>query len=101
MAGAIRPEEDTLPIGRPAHHAVRVGMVRNALGKAAGHRNREDVDIAVVLAGEGQGLTVGRENGFGLKSYARGEAGGGAAITRYAPKIARIREDDVGLAHSG
>src|SRR5439155_13639069 len=101
MTDAVRPEENALPIGRPAHYAVRIGMVGDALRNAAGHGNRENVDIAVVLAGEGQRLTVGREDGFGLKSYARGETSGRAAVTGHAPQIARIREGDVGLAHGG
>ena len=73
-------------------------MPGESLGHAAGSGDDEDVDIAVVLAGEGDAGAVGREGGIGFGAGAAGEADGVAAFARDAPQVARVDEDDVSFA---
>ena len=48
-------------------------MIGDALGSAAGRGHREDIDVAVVFAGEGERVSVGGELGFGFEPDACGE----------------------------
>ena len=99
--------DDLLAVGRPAHHDV-VGAHAfahqvaaderrpgDAPGLAAGHGNRVDFGIAVVLAGEGHGFTVGRDAGEYFVSDVGREFDGVAALDAHAVEVPGVTEDDV------
>src|ERR1017187_1689827 len=99
VAFAIRAEEDSLAVRRPAHHRVRVGMERNAFGNTARGRQGEDIGVAIVLARESDGLAIRREGRGAFLAGAGGEPRGYAALAVDRPQIARIRKDDLCLVH--
>jgi len=101
MRVARRAEENLLAVGRPAHHAIGRRVPRQALGHAAGRRHGEDIDIAVVLAREGEHGAIGREERLGLEAGAGGQPRRGASLAAHAPQISGVREDDVGAVHRG
>jgi hypothetical protein len=100
-----RAEEDRLAVRRPAVDLVVVpparregaagGVEGELLRHAAGRRDDVDLLVAVVLAGEGDPLAVGRELGEQLEAGMGGQAGRRAAGRRSGPEIAGIGEDDL------
>ena len=93
-------EQDAPPVRGPAHRDVGRRMVGDPMRCAAHGGNGEDVGVAVVLAGEGDGAAVGREHRRGLEADAVGQAGGATAAARHGPQIARIAEGDQFAAQS-
>ena len=102
-----RAEEDVLAVVRPAHddvvrpHAVGdfVAAERGGVGEPLRHAalGGHDVDlgVAVVLAGEGDLLAVGREAGEHLEAFVAGQPAGDAAGGRHGVQVAGVGEDDL------
>ena len=97
---ARRGEEHPLAVRRPAHRDVRPGMPSQALGHAARGRHHEDVDIAVVLAGERDLDPSGEKTGL-FPRPDRSQPAGLAALARHAPEVAGVGEDDLCRAQRG
>src|SRR5260370_4841908 len=95
---ARRLEENLLAIGGPADGEIDGGMPGEAARDTAGGGHDEDILVAVVVAGEGNGCAVGGELGVGFDAQAGGEADGFAPRAGGAPKVAGVGEDDVGFA---
>ena len=72
-------------------------MIGDALRRAAGDGHREDVDVAVVLAGEREGRAVGRNSRLGFVASAAGEPRSEASFARDAPQIACVGKNDGGF----
>jgi len=94
-AEAVRTEEDVFAVGRPAENDVVRGVKRESLGLAAFGGDNIYVRVAVVFAGEGDPLAVGRKFGEELVADVRGQAAGGAAFARGDPQVAGVGEDDL------
>ena len=90
VADAIRAEEDAT-VGRPAQDHVVRRMIGQALRLAAPGRDDEDVVVAVVLAGEGDPLPVGRELRIELVAGMRGQTARRSALRRR-PSTGRRRK---------
>ena len=73
-------------------------MPRKSPRHAARGGHDEDVDVAVVLAGEGDRGAVGRKLRIGFDAGAGGQPPRLAACARHAPEVAGIGEDDGGGA---
>ena len=108
-----RAEDDVLAVVRPAHddvvrpHAVgdvvaaeRRG-VGQPLGLAALGGHDVDLGVAVVLAGEGELLAVGREAGEHLEAVVAGQPAGDAARRRDGVQVAGVGEDDAVAVDGG
>src|SRR5215472_14782092 len=75
-------------IGESPRHTARRG-------------NDIDVDVSVVFTLKGNPVPVRRKDRIGFVADAIGEAVGLAAVARYAPKIACVREDNLCFAKRG
>ena len=64
FAAARRREEDRLAVRREAANGISAGMPGEPGWRAAGRGDGIDVEIAVVLSTEGDGLAVGEKTGF-------------------------------------
>ena len=95
--GAVGAEQDTLAVGRPTDSDVRARMVSETLRHAAGRGNGKDIHVAVVLACEGDGRSVRREDGGRFHAGPGGKTLRFAAFARHAPQITRIGEHDLRL----
>ena len=103
--------DDLLAVGRPAHDdvvgshalahevAAHEGRVRDAPGFTACDGNGVDFGVAVVLAGEGHGLAVGRDAREYFVAHVGGQLLGGAAVDADAIEVAGVAEDDVVASH--
>src|SRR5208337_4362677 len=97
-------KDDGLAVGGPAIDLIVVapargeraagGIKSKLLGNADGDGDDVDLLIAVVLAGEGDPLAVGREFREDFDAGMRGEAGGQAAGGGSEPEVAGIGEDN-------
>src|SRR5207248_3851644 len=76
-------------------------MVSQPARYAAGGGNDVDVDVAVVLAAEGNLSPVRREVRAEFASHASCQTSRIASLPAYDPKIVRILEYDLALAHRG
>ena len=94
-------EKHALSIVRPATNVVHVRMIGKAFRNAAVHRHRKDIDVAVVLATEGNRLPVRRKIGLALAALGGGKPLGFAAVAGHNPKIAGVAKDDVRLRERG
>ena len=68
LAQSIGAEENPLAVWSPPDNAIRIGVEGHALGNAAGSGHREDIDVAVVFAGERERLAVGRKRGVAFEA---------------------------------
>ena len=98
VGGAGGGKEHPGAVGRPAEHRVGGRVPRQPLRLTARGRHDEDIDVAVVFAGEGDATAVGRERGARLDAGARREPAGGAPLAGHAPQVAPVDEHDVGPA---
>ena len=71
-------------------------MPGDAFGHAAGDRNSEYVNVAVVVSFEGDQFSIRGYYGVPFRSNARGEPGGFTALPRYSPQIAGVDKYNVG-----
>ena len=77
--------------------AVKVRRLRHAA--LGGHE--VDLGVAVVLAGEGEPLAVGREAGEHLEAVVAGQPAGDAAGGRHGVQVAGVGEDDLVAVDGG
>ncbi len=98
---AAAEEEDVLAVGRPAGDDVLIGVIREAMGYAAGRRHGIDVDVAVDARGVSEGLAVGREEGAVDDGSRGGEANGFATGSCHDPDVVGMAEGDLLLAEGG
>ncbi len=108
-----RAKDDVLAVRRPGHHDVvrphAVGDIvpaeRGGIGEPLRHaavgRHHVDFRVAVVLAGEGDGLAVGREPGEHLEAFAVRELARRAAVGTDGVEVAGVGEDDLVLINRG
>ena len=87
------------PSGVHPDGIVGAWVVGNPLRDAARGRHSVYIDIAVVLAGEGDGFTIRREDRVVLDTRAGREPRGVTALAADGPQIARVREDDLRAVH--
>ena len=102
---AQTPEQHPLSVGRPAIDLVVVtpplgerpsrGIKRELPGHTARHRHHVDLLISVVLPGEGDRLSVGRELGEELETGMSRQPGCCTPAHRGQPEIAAVGEDDL------
>ena len=91
---ALRAENHATAIVE-AFHEIVGAVPGQALRAAAGDRHDVDVDVAVVIATESNGCTVGREVRLRFLTLGRRHAVGAAAVAVGDPDVAVIDERDV------
>ena len=99
--GAGRGEQHILAVRTPPGGHIRGGMPGETLGLAPGGGDDVNVGVAIVVGGESDPLSVGREVGIALGADAGGEPLGIAAVVADRPDIAGVAEGDLFRAGRG
>ena len=89
-----------MAVRTPRQCDIGRGMPGEPFGDAADRRHDKYIDIAVIFAGERDQRSVRREDRVGFETRPRGQPSGIAALSRHAPQVARIREDNLTAAQS-
>ena len=97
---APRGEHDRLAVGRPALHLIRRRMPCESARFAAVGRDHPDIEVARVLAAEGDPAAVGREARIARLPLTAREALRVATGARHDPDVLRVREREAIGAHA-
>src|SRR6185437_139758 len=97
VAVAPGAEQNLFAVRSPAHDFINAWMIGEALWHSAFRRHDVNVNVAVVIAGEGDHAPIRREDRVALGAASAGEQMSFTAVARDDPQIARVSKCNVRL----